>query len=121
MAKDRKPLAERRVYWAADGILGRDHLLRLLQQRPNPADERKDKEGVCQKRQWRRSRQYCSPQKIGAAVIAKRIAPTMLTKRVQAVKVLGTPVSRRAADHKAVPAANAGTLPSRVAAVPDSM
>src|ERR1035438_8395185 len=48
----------------------------------------------------------CSPQKILAAVIAKRIAPTVPARRIQLANSLGTLVSRSAADHKAVPAAN---------------
>ena len=63
----------------------------------------------------------CSPHKILAAVIAKRIAATVPTRRIQLENSLGTPVSSRAADHKAVPAANEGTLSARVAAVPESI
>ncbi len=63
----------------------------------------------------------CSPQKILAAVIAKRIAPIMPARRIQLANSLGTLVSRSAADHKAVPAANEGTLSARVAAVPESI
>src|ERR1700751_6485930 len=63
----------------------------------------------------------CSPQNILAAVIAKRIEPKMPTTRTQTANPLGTLVSRRAAHHKAVPAPNEGTLPSRFVAVPISI
>jgi len=63
----------------------------------------------------------CSPQKILAAVIAKRIAPRVPASRIHMANSLGTLVRRSAADYNAVPAANAGTLASSVPAVPDSM
>jgi len=63
----------------------------------------------------------CSPQKILAAVIAKRIEAVTPARRAQTANSLGTPVSRSAADHNAVPAPNEGTLPARVVAVPESM
>src|SRR6266566_8255409 len=63
----------------------------------------------------------CSPQNILAAVIAKRIEPIMPTRRTQPANSLGTLVSKRAADHRAVPAANEGTLPTRVVAFPESI
>ena len=61
-----------------------------------------------------------SPQKTLAAVIAKRIAPVIPMRRIQVANSLGTLVRKRAADHGAIPAANEGTLASRVAAVPES-
>jgi hypothetical protein len=62
-----------------------------------------------------------APQKICAAVAAKRMAATMPVERVHKANSLGTLVSSSAADHSAVPAANAGTLASRLDAVPESM
>src|SRR5437867_8306045 len=44
----------------------------------------------------------CSPQKILAAVMAKRTAPMTPISRIQIANSLGILVSRRAADHKAV-------------------
>ncbi len=63
----------------------------------------------------------CLPQNMLAAVIAKRIDPIMPTTRTQTANSFGTLVSRRAAHHNAVPAANEGTLPSAVVAFPVSM
>src|SRR5579864_9586850 len=63
----------------------------------------------------------CSPQKIRAAVIAKRTAPSRLARRIQLANSLGAPVSRRPADHRDAPAAKEGTLASRLDAVPDSI
>jgi hypothetical protein len=62
-----------------------------------------------------------SPQNILAAVVAKRTEPIMPTTRTQTANTLGTLVSRRAVHHKAVPAPNEGTLPSRFVAVPISI
>jgi hypothetical protein len=56
----------------------------------------------------------CAPQNILAAVMANRIEPIMLMRRTQIANSLGTLVSRRAADHKALPAANEGTVSARV-------
>ena len=92
-----------------------------LQQCPNPADEREDEEGVCEERQRRGGWQHLFTPKNSCRRNAKRIAPMMPTKRTQLANSLGTLVSRRAADHRAVPAANEGTLSARVAAVPESI
>lgn len=62
-----------------------------------------------------------SPQKILAATVPIRIAAIMPARRIQAANSLGTLMSRRAADHRAVPAAKEGTLPARVEAVPERM
>ena len=95
--------------------------LGCFQQRPNPADECKHEEGICEERQRRGGWQYLLAQKILAAVIAKRIEAVTPARRAQTANSLGTPVSRSAADHNAVPAPNEGTLPARVVAVPESM
>ena len=61
------------------------------------------------------------PQKISAAVMAKRIEAAIPARRVQDAKVRGMLVSMRPADQRAVPAAKDGMLASRVLAVPVSM
>jgi hypothetical protein len=61
----------------------------------------------------------CSPQKILAATMAKRIALTVPKRRTASANCLGMLMSRSASAHSAVPAANAGTLAAGPAAVPD--
>jgi len=63
----------------------------------------------------------CSPQKILAAVIANRIELAMPTRRTGMENSPGILINKREVAHKAVPAANAGTLPTRPAAVPESI
>src|SRR6202034_2125989 len=62
-----------------------------------------------------------SPQKILAEEIAKSKPPIKPAMRVAIANSFGTLTRARPADHSAVPAANAGTLATRVCAVPPSM
>src|SRR3954447_11062914 len=75
-----------------------------------PANVRTRK-GYAKKGRGREVGNTCSPQNILDAVIAKRIEPMMPARRTPMANCLGIHVSSRAADHNAVPAANAGTLP----------
>lgn len=61
----------------------------------------------------------CSPKKILIAVIAKRIDAATPDTRTQIANSRGMLMSKRAVAHRAVPAAKAGTLSAKFAAVPD--
>ena len=63
----------------------------------------------------------CSPEKILVAVMANRIELAIPTRRTQKGNSRGILINKSAVAQKAVPAANAGTLPARPAAVPESM
>jgi hypothetical protein len=60
-----------------------------------------------------------APQKILVAVMTKRIEAAMPMRRTPTANSFGILISKRAVAHKAVPAANEGTLPAKLAAVPE--
>jgi len=63
----------------------------------------------------------CSPQRILADVTANRIELAIPTKRTKMGNSLGMLINKSEVAHNPAPPANAGTLPTRPAAVPESM